>query len=582
MDGNVNTYWHSRYANSGTGEAGNPATGNADNVTGNNTFTVTLANPGAVQGVTYLSRQSQLANGYFHKFKVEVQKEGEETWIPITEYKKVEDGSADSTGLITLTALTNDNFESHKFEKEFIFSEAQDNVKKIRFTVTAVRGGGAFLNAAEISVLKPKNSTVSNVTVTSETGVTTVAKIDSTLQLNATVETKNEETAKTVTWTSSDTDVATVSDTGLVTFKKKNGSTTITATSTVDTEKSAAITLNLAAKEAEQESAIVEDGTADNNDGGTLNPNITWNGNWSVWSGEKTNGVNKYHGNSKADANANGAYFEYTFTGTGIAYYAQMHSNQGTMNVKIGAADANEADMEDLGEFSFNDGSANGTPQKEVFSKRGLEPGTYKVRFTRTSANKGINFDFLKVYSLGEDTAVTVDKAELQNQLERKAGLTATDYSAEKWSAYCEAYNTAVAVMNKAAATEEEVTAQVTALEKAYTVLTTKVDKTALNAAINEATELVAQTGTYTTASLAELQKALDAAKELATNDSVEQNAVDAAVEAINTAKTALVEIKVTDMTVTAPTKIVYERGEELDTTTKEKSRTHKKGEVSL
>ena len=567
VDGNVNTYWHSRYANSGTGEAGNPATGNADNVTGNNTFTVTLANPGAVQGVTYLSRQSQLANGYFHKFKVEVQKEGEETWIPITEYKKVEDGSADSTGLITLTALTNDNFESHKFEKEFIFSEAQDNVKKIRFTVTAVRGGGAFLNAAEISVLKPKNSTVSNVTVTSETGVTTVAKIDSTLQLNATVETKNEETAKTVTWTSSDTDVATVSDTGLVTFKKKNGSTTITATSTVDTEKSAAITLNLAAKEAEQESAIVEDGTADNNDGGTLNPNITWNGNWSVWSGEKTNGVNKYHGNSKADANANGAYFEYTFTGTGIAYYAQMHSNQGTMNVKIGAADANEADMEDLGEFSFNDGSANGTPQKEVFSKRGLEPGTYKVRFTRTSANKGINFDFLKVYSLGEDTAVTVDKAELQNQLERKAGLTATDYSAEKWSAYCEAYNTAVAVMNKAAATEEEVTAQVTALEKAYTVLTTKVDKTALNAAINEATELVAQTGTYTTASLAELQKALDSAKELATNDSVEQNAVDAAVEAINTAKTALVEIKVTDMTVTAPTKIVYERGEELDTT---------------
>ena len=567
VDGNVNTYWHSRYANSGAGEAGNAATGNADNVTGNNTFTVTLANPGAVQGVTYLSRQSQLANGYFHKFKVEVQKEGEETWIPITGYKKVEDGSADSTGLITLTALTNDNFESHKFEKEFIFSEAQDNVKKIRFTVTAVRGGGAFLNAAEISVLKPKNSTVSNVTVTSETGVTTVAKIDSTLQLNATVETKNEEAAKTVTWTSSDTDVATVSDTGLVTFKKKNGSTTITATSTVDTEKSAAITLNLAAKEAEQESSIVEDGTADNNDGGTLNPDIIWSDNWSVWSGEKTNGVNKYHGNSKADAQANGAYFEYTFTGTGIAYYAQMHSNQGTMNVKIGAANATENEMEDLGEFSFNDGSANGTPQKEVFSKRGLEPGTYKVRFTRTSADKGINFDFLKVYSLGEDTAVTVDKAELQNQLEKKAGLTETEYSAEKWSAYCGAYNTAVAVMNNAEATAEEVAAQVAALEKAYTVLTTNVNKTALNAAIQEATKLVAQTETYTTASLAELQKALDAATKLATDDSAEQNAVDAAVKAINDAKTALVQIKVTDMTVTAPTKIVYERGEELDTT---------------
>lgn len=567
VDGNVNTYWHSRYANSGTGEAGNPATGNADNVTGNNTFTVTLANPGAVQGVTYLSRQSQLANGYFRKFKVEVQKEGEETWIPITEYKKVEDGSADSTGLITLTALTNDNFESHKFEKEFIFREAQDNVKKIRFTVTSVFGGGAFLNAAEISVLKPKNSTVSNVTVTSETGVTTVAKIDSKLQLNATVETKNEETAKTVTWTSSDTDVATVSDTGLVTFKKKNGSTTITATSTVDTEKSAAITLKLAAKKAEQESSIVEDGTPGNNDGGTLNPAIIWSDNWSVWSGEKINGVNKYHGNSKADANANGAYFEYTFTGTGIAYYAQMHSNQGTMNVKIGSADASVGEMTDLGNFSFNDGSASGTPQKEVFSKRGLEPGTYKVRFTRTSEDKGINFDFLKVYSLGEDTAVTVDKAELQDQLAKKAGLNAADYTPEKWAAYCTAYDAAVAVMNNAAATEENVATQVAALTKAYTVLTTNVDKAALNAAIEEATGLVSQTETYTSASLAELRKELDAAKTLAADDAAEQDAVNAAVAALKSAKAGLVQIKVIDMTVTAPTKVEYERKDNLDTT---------------
>ena len=523
----------------------------------------------SVQGVTYLSRQSQLGNGYFHKFKVEVQKDGENSWTTITGYDKVEDGSADSAGLITLTEVNSNNFASHKFEKEFVFSEMQKNVKKIRFTVTADNGGSndAFLNAAEISVLKPNyrssldtaiaeaeaevaktnvytadslavlsaklnaakevkentaatdealsealtalteakaglvRYTVSSVTVTSVTGVTTVGKLDSTLQLNATVETENEGADKTVTWTSSDTDVATVSDTGLVTFKKKNGSTTITATSTLDTEKSAMITLNLAAKVAEQESSIVEDGTAAaTGDSGTLNTDITWSANWAIWSGERdaTTGLNKYHGNSKVDANANGAYFEYTFTGTGIAYYAQMHSNQGTMNVKIGPADASVNEMTDLGEFSFDDGSAHGTPQKEVFSKRGLEQGTYKVRFTRTSADKGINFDFLKVYSLADDTTITVDKAELQNQLAKKAELTEADYTSEKWAAYCAAYNAAVEVMNNAAATEEDVAAQVAALESA---------------------------------------------------------------------KAGLVQIKVTDMTVTAPTKVVYKRGDNFDTT---------------
>ena len=636
VDGNVNTYWHSRYDNS-AGSQGTAATGNKSNITGNNTFTVTLANAGAVQGVTYLSRQSQLGNGYFHKFKVEVQKDGEDSWTTITGYDKVEDGSADSAGLITLTEVNSNNFASHKFEKEFVFSEMQKNVKKIRFTVTADNGGSndAFLNAAEISVLKPNyrssldkaiteaeaevtktnvytadslavlseklnaakavkenteateaalsealtalteakaglvRYTVSSVTVTSETGVTTVGKIDSTLQLNATVATENEGADKTVAWTSSDTDVATVSDTGLVTFKKKNGSTTITATSTLDTAKSAMITLNLAAKVAEQESSIVEDGTAAaTGDSGTLNTDITWSNNWAIWSGERdaTTGLNKYHGNSKVDANANGAYFEYTFTGTGIAYYAQMHSNQGTMNVKIGAADANVDDMEDLGEFSFDDGSANGTPQKEVFSKRGLEPGTYKVRFTRTSADKGINFDFLKVYSLADDTAVTVDKAELQDQLAKKAGLTETDYTSEKWAAYCTAYDAAVAVMNNAAATEGDVAAQVAALTKAYTVLTTNVDKAALNAAIEEATGLVSQTETYTSASLAELQKALDAAKTLAADDAAEQGAVDAAVDAINHAKTTLVRIADEMIEVTGA-KTEYQRGDEFDQT---------------
>ena len=98
--------------------------------------------------------------------------------------------------------------------------------------------------------------------------------------------------------------------------------------------------------------------------------------------------------------------------------------------------------------------------------------------------------------------------------------------------------------------------------------LVSNVDKTALNEAITAATELVAQTETYTTASLAELKKALDVANELAANDAAEQDAVDEAVTALNAAKDALVRIAVESIAVTTqPTKVTYERREELDTT---------------
>ena len=64
------------------------------------------------------------------------------------------------------------------------------------------------------------------VTVSSKSGMTTVSKANSTLQLKATVEPENA-TDKTVTWSTSDDSIATVDDKGLVTFLSKNGTVTI-------------------------------------------------------------------------------------------------------------------------------------------------------------------------------------------------------------------------------------------------------------------------------------------------------------------------------------------------------------------
>ena len=136
------------------------------------------------------------------------------------------------------------------------------------------------------------------VEVSSKSGMTTVSKANSTLQLKATVA-PDDATDKTVTWSTSDDSIATVDANGLVTFLSKNGTVTITATSSADATKSGTMELKVAIKEdvADVET-IVEDGTVPaSGTAGTKNSAITWNGAWSNWAGEQT----KHHGGTKTE-----------------------------------------------------------------------------------------------------------------------------------------------------------------------------------------------------------------------------------------------------------------------------------------
>ena len=301
------------------------------------------------------------------------------------------------------------------------------------------------------------------VKVSSKSGMTTVSKANSTLQLKATVEPENA-TDKTVTWSTSDDSIATVDDKGLVTFLSKNGTVTITATSAADATKSGTIELTVAIKQdvADVET-IVEDGNPPaTGDYGTTNNAITWHGTWTNWAGERE----KHHGGTKTESkntsDAVGSYFEYTFNGTGVEVYSQKHANFASFDVYIDGAE--------IGKYSL-EGSSNGDNQQLIFSKKDLEnrEHTIKCVAVERDGKYQINLDYLKIFSPGE--GVAVDKAELQTSVEEGAALVKSEYDETNWNAFMEAYDAAVAVMNDADATQETVTAKKEALDAAIKAL---------------------------------------------------------------------------------------------------------------
>lgn len=141
VDGVTSSYYHSAY------EGNKQPIVSDGTFTGNNTITITLNNPESVQGVTYLPRQDSYGNGAIREFSVQVQKEGSTDWENVPEIFQNEYPDASQS---TWTS-------EHKAEKELVFENEIENVKKIKLTVTHSAGlqWNRHISGAEISVLKP-------------------------------------------------------------------------------------------------------------------------------------------------------------------------------------------------------------------------------------------------------------------------------------------------------------------------------------------------------------------------------------------------------------------------------------------
>ena len=139
-----------------------------------------------------------------------------------------------------------------------------------------------------------------------------------------------------------------------------------------------------------------------------------------------------------------------------------------------------------------------------------------------------------------------VDKSELQNLYDANSGKEQGNYTDESWKSFTTALEAAKAVLDNKAATEEQVAAATTALEKAVKGLTEKepepvpVDKSELQK-LYDANSGKEQ-GNYTDESWKVFETALESAKAVLDNANATEKMVQAAAEALKAAVAGLTE----------------------------------------
>ncbi len=145
-----------------------------------------------------------------------------------------------TNGLLKVPTLTSTN----TIRKIYLLNDTttllnyKDSLGYIRISVPAnvpnPTGSVVVIDVAGLPKASTQYSKITAISVTGQGGLTTITGVGGTLQMVRTL-TPTNATNKTVTWTVSDTTVATISISGLVTAKKA-GSVTVTATANDDSD----------------------------------------------------------------------------------------------------------------------------------------------------------------------------------------------------------------------------------------------------------------------------------------------------------------------------------------------------------
>ncbi len=339
---------------------------------------------------------------------------------------------------------TVDTYSSSTDRQVKVFSkdDLEYGIHTISVRATAEKCEESTNSKVEIDAFNVLNNTAvkaESIEVAPVSGMTTVSKADSVLQMQAEVMPK-DATDKSVVWsveTKSGAAVGTIDESGLLTLSGGNGVVTVTAASASDSSVSGSVDITVAIASDDANSMIVEDSV----DNSTPNPAIDWSGNWSTWAGEP----NRHHGSTKTECSTVGASFGYTFTGTGIRVYVQKHANFSSFDVTL--------DGESQGNYSMN-GSSTGDDQSLLYENMTLENTEHTITFTivERDGRRQSNLDYIEIFTPVD----TVDKSVLQDAIEACQDLREKDYTEDSWAALEAALEEAVAAMNSEETTEDE------------------------------------------------------------------------------------------------------------------------------
>ena len=349
---------------------------------------------------------------------------------------------------------TADTYSATQKRQAKIFSTEEHKDKTLEYGIHTVKvramgekNASASRDKVELdafNVLNTEAARVEKVEVTSASGMTTVSKAGSTLQMKAAV-TPAEAINKGVTWsvtTKSGSAAATIDENGLLSAGTANGVVTVKATSKENAEISGTCEITVAIPDVTAQSEIIEDCSDDKN---SKNPKITWSE--TGWSNPYTGEADKHHGGTKTETSTERAWFSYTFTGTGIKFYAQKNNTQGKFTVELdGKAESDAVLWEE---------KSGGSPQQCVFEKTDLENTEHTIKFTAATdhGNINVNIDYLEVFT---PAAASVDKSALQAAIEKYSGLNKDDYAENLWNEFKTAYDNAVKGMNDDKTTKEQ------------------------------------------------------------------------------------------------------------------------------
>ena len=153
LDGNVNTYWHTNWSDSSK-----PKATYADGkLTGNNTYTITLAKATKVKAFTYIPRnhydkEGNIANGAISECKVFVSTDNGANWTPA--------GTVEGDAAWTYVKKDAEGADQNFAEKTLEFGTEYADVTDVKVEVIKTAGAEAnmFINAAEFGVIGEKDA----------------------------------------------------------------------------------------------------------------------------------------------------------------------------------------------------------------------------------------------------------------------------------------------------------------------------------------------------------------------------------------------------------------------------------------